>query len=142
MDAIGLRLKIVKANWAEQLKKARAGQIMIWQLGYSASDPDVQTALQTLYGPAAGGQNLARFRNARFDEIYRATGVLPDGPERAALLREALRIVDAYAPHKYTVHRIVNDLTHLWLIGYRRPPFGNQFWQYVDIDPARRPGTR
>ena len=142
MDAVGLRLTIDRGQWPDQLKQARAGQLMVWQLAYSASDPDVQSGLGILYGPDAGGQNLARFRHERFDEIYRATGSMADGPERAALLREALRIVDAYAPHKYTVHRIQNDLTHPWLVGYRRPLFGNQWWTYVDIDAPKRPPVR
>ena len=42
-------------------------------------------------------------------------------------------------PHKYNVHRILTDLTHPWLLGYRRPVFNYQFWQFVDIDTARRP---
>jgi ABC-type transport system substrate-binding protein len=142
MDAVGLKLQIDRGQWPDQLKQARAGQLMIWQLGYSAGSPDVQDGLGILYGPDAGGQNLPRFRNERFDELYRRMGTLPDGPERAALLREALRIVDALAPHKYTVHRIQNDLTQPWLIGYRRPLFGGQWWTYVDIDAAKRPAAR
>ena len=142
MDAIGLRLQILKGQWPEQLKMARAGQLMIWQLAYSASDPDVQSALQILYGPGAGGQNLARFRNERFDEAYRRMQELPDGPQRLALLRELQRIVQALAPHKYNVHRVITDLTQPWLAGYRRPLYGYRFWQYVDIDVARRPLVR
>jgi ABC-type transport system substrate-binding protein len=142
MDAVGLRLSIDRGQWPEQLKAARAGQLMIWQLGYSAASPDGADALQLLYGPAAGGQNLARFRHERLDAIVRGMQELPDGPARMALLREGQKIVDAFAPHKYTVHRIVNDLTQPWLVGYRRPLYGNQFWQYVDVDPARRPPLR
>ncbi|MFG5410338.1 ABC transporter substrate-binding protein [Piscinibacter sakaiensis] len=138
MDAVGLRLQIRAGQWPEQLKAARAGQLMIWQLGYTASTPDVQPGLEILYGPAAGGQNLPRFRHPRYDALYDRMRALPDGPERLALLREAQKIVAAYVPQKYNVHRIVNDLTQPWVIGYRRPLFGNQFWQYVDVDPARR----
>ncbi len=142
MSAVGLRLKFIKGQWPEQLKMARAGQLMIWQLGYTASDPDAQSGLQVLYGPASGSQNLARFRNARFDEIYQRMQALPDGPERLALLREAQKIVTALAPHKYNVHRILTDLTQPWLSGYRRPLYGNCFWQYVDIDTSRQPKPR
>jgi ABC-type transport system substrate-binding protein len=142
MDAVGLRLTMEKGQWPEQLRKARAGQLMIWQLGYSAATPDVQDALGILYGPASGGQNLGRFRNARFDELYDRMQAMPDGPQRLELLREALKIVTAYAPHKYNVHRIVTYLTQPWLHGYRQPLFGNQFWQYVDVDPLQRPRTR
>ena len=139
MDAVGIRLAFEKGQWPEQLKKARAGQLMIWQLGYTADSPDVQGALGILHGPASGGQNLGRFRHARFDEIYETMATLPDGPERLALLRESQRIVTAFMPHKYNVHRIVTELTQPWLEGYRRPLFHSKFWLYVDVDPARRP---
>ena len=138
MDAVGLRLVIETAQWPEQLKKARAGQLMMWQLGGSASAPDVQDALQTLYGPAAGGQNLARFRLPAFDKLYDRMQSLPDGPERLALIHQANKLLLAYAPEKYNVHRVSTDLAQPWLAGYRRPPFGHQFWQYVDIDDTKR----
>jgi len=136
MDALGIRLRIKAAQWPEQLKAARAGQLMVWQLGYSASSPDFQDGLQILYGPAAGGQNLGRFRHARFDELYRRMQSLPDGPERLALLHEAQDIVTAYAPMKFNVHRIANWLVQPRLLGFRAPLYGSQFWQFVDIDPA------
>jgi len=138
MDAINVRVRIRSATFPEQLKAARAGQLMVWQLGYSAAIPDVQDSLELLYGPAAGGQNLPRFHHARFDEIYRRMQALPDGPERLALLDEALKIVTAYMPHKYNVHRILADLYQPWVIGYRHPLYGNQFWQYIDIDNSLR----
>jgi ABC-type transport system substrate-binding protein len=63
---------------------------------------------------------------------------LPDGPERLALFEEAKRILLAYMPYKYHVHRIHTDLAHAWLHGYRRPPYWNTWWHYVDIDTAAR----
>ena len=142
MDAVGLRLVFEKGQWPEQLKKARAGQLMIWQLAYTATSPDSQDGLGLLYGPAAGTQNLPRFKHDRFDEIFLAMQSLPDGPERLALLRESQKIVAAYVPHKYNVHRIITDLTQPWLVGYRRPVFNYQFWQYVDIDDSKRTGRK
>jgi hypothetical protein len=65
--------------------------------------------------------------------------VLPDGPERNALFTQAKMLIDAYAPYKYHVHRIVTDLSQPWLVGYRRPLFWQEFWQYVDIDTAKLP---
>ena len=138
MDALRIRLEIKIALWPEQLKAARAGQLQLWQLGYSANTPDVQPGLELLYGPAAGGQNLPRFKLPRFDDIYEQMQALPDGPERLALLREAQKLSAAYMPQKFLVHRIVTDLSQPWLIGYRRPLFSQQFWQYVDIDPDKK----
>jgi hypothetical protein len=63
---------------------------------------------------------------------------LPDGPERDALFLEGKKIEIAYMPLKDATHRIVTDLTHPWLIGYRRPMFWLDWWEYVDIDTALR----
>ncbi len=139
MDAIGIRLRTKAAQWPEQLKAARAGQLMVWQLGGTNASPDFQDTLQQLYSPAAGGQNLSRFKDPRFDELYRRMQSLPDGPERLAVLREALKIITAYMPQKYNVHRIVTWLTQPRLIGLRAPLYGNQFWQHVDIDDSKLP---
>ena len=139
MDALGLRLTFKHAQWPEQLKAARAGKLMIWQVGSSAGTPDGQDALQRVYGPAAGGQNLARFKLARADEIYEQMAGLPDGPQRLALFAEMNKLVTGYMPYRYNVHRIVTDLMQPWLIGYRRPLFWQDFWQTIDIDNALRP---
>ena len=42
-------------------------------------------------------------------------------------------------PYRYNVHRIVTDLMQPWLLGYRRPPFWQDWWHFVDIDTAQRP---
>lgn len=139
MDKLGVRVKIRLAQWPENLKSARAGKLQIWQLGFNSSTPDAQLGLELLYGPAAGGQNLGRFKLDRYDEIYDRMMVLPDGPEREALLREAQKLLTAYMPQKFRVHRLVNDLAQPWLLGYRRPFFNQMFWQYVDIDAAKLP---
>ena len=45
-------------------------------------------------------------------------------------------LMAAYAPYRMHVHRIVTDLSYAWLVGYRRPPFWIDWWQFVDIDAA------
>ncbi|HXF47305.1 MAG TPA: ABC transporter substrate-binding protein [Burkholderiaceae bacterium] len=132
--AIGIRTEFVPAKWPENLKNARAGKLMIWRVGSSAAAPDGQPALYRSASVHIGGQNLARFRNEQFDRLFQKMSVLPDGPERLALFAEAKKIITAYAPYKHGVHRILTDLAHPWLIGFRRPPYWLHWWQYVDID--------
>ncbi|WP_246312367.1 ABC transporter substrate-binding protein [Pseudaquabacterium terrae] len=138
MDAIGLRMRFVTAQWPENLKAARAGKLMMWQLGSSADKPDGQGALARLYGPEAGSQNLARFNLPAFDRIYERMQQLPDGPERDALFLEAKRLAVAYMPWKNHVHRLEGDLVHPQVLGYRRPVFWNEWWHLVDIDESKR----
>ena len=107
--------------------------------GYSAGSPNSGSVLQLGYSKSAGQQNHSRFKNARFDELYEKQALLPDGPERDAVIRDAVRILVAYMPIKVRVSRIGTDLMQPWLVGYKRHPFAREFWSYVDIDSARLP---
>jgi len=138
LTAIGVRLQLKVAKFPENLKSARSGKFMTWGVGSTAASPDGQEAMQRLYGPATGGQNLSRFNDRHFNENYERMKGMPDGPERAALLREAQRISLAYLPYKAHVHRIYTDLAYPWLIGYRRALFWQDWWQYVDIDDSKK----
>jgi ABC-type transport system substrate-binding protein len=134
LAAVGIRTEFKQAKWPENLRNVRAGKYMVWRVGSSAASPDGQPALDRSASIHKGGQNLARFSNKQFDEIYGRLSVIPDGPERNELFREAKRIVAAYAPYHNGVHRILTDLAWPWLTGFRRPPYWLGWWQYVDID--------
>ncbi|HSQ10624.1 MAG TPA: ABC transporter substrate-binding protein, partial [Burkholderiaceae bacterium] len=134
LSALGIRIDFKSAKWPENLKNARAGKLMVWNLGYSAASPDGQPSLDRGASIHHGGQNLARYSNKKFDSIYDRIRVLPDGPEREELFREAKRLMAVDAPYRFHVHRILTDLAWPWLIGFRRQLYSNTFWQYVDID--------
>jgi ABC-type transport system substrate-binding protein len=135
---IGVRVSFKIQQWNENLKAAEAGKLMMWMVGNASSTPDGQSILSWLYGPQAGNGNLARFKMPEFDALYERALVLPDGPERAALFRQAQRLAVAYMPYKVRTHRIFTDLVHPWMTGYRRPLFWQDWWQMVDVDPALR----
>jgi ABC-type transport system substrate-binding protein len=139
MDALGIKMEFKIGKWPEQLKAARPGKLMMWQLGFSASNPDGGNILQLGTTGQVGQQNLARFRNAQFDKLYEQQSLLPDGPQRDAVITQAVKIMIAYMPYKVRVHRIGTDLMQPWLVGYRRHPIAREFWRYVDIDTSRLP---
>lgn len=139
MDAVNIKIEFKAAKWPEQLKAARAGKLMMWGLGYSASNPDGAGALGLGYGPAKGEGNLARFENAEFDQLYQKQQLMPDGPERLAIMQQTVKIMVAYMPYKFSTHRILTDMMQPWLLGYRRHPTAREFWKYVDIDTAKLP---
>jgi ABC-type transport system substrate-binding protein len=141
LSALGLRVEFRPAKWPENLKSARSGKLMLWSIGLSSAAPDGQPTFDGGASIHFGGQNLARFRNERFDQLYSRMSVMPDSPERLALFDEALKIMLAYQPYKYHVHRIHTDLAQPWLHGYRRPPYWNPWWQYVDIDATAQART-
>lgn len=139
LDAVGIKVLFKIGQWPEQLKSARAGKLQMWSFGLSASSSDSGGVLDRGYSKSFGQGNLARFKNARFDELYLQQNVMPDGPERDAVIREAVRILLAYMPYKFRTHRIGTDLTQPWLLGYRRHPNAREFWKYVDVDTSKLP---
>ncbi|HEY9237887.1 MAG TPA: ABC transporter substrate-binding protein [Burkholderiaceae bacterium] len=138
MKALGLRVQLLTAQWPENLKAARAGKLQMWFLGSISTAPDAGGSFARYDGRQAGGQNLARFKLPAVDVLYDRLQTLPDGPERQATFREIERLAIAYMPYKFTLTRVSLDMAQPQLVGYRRPVFWKDWWQYVDIDPARR----
>ena len=141
MDAVGIRTKFKVAQWPENLKAARAGKLMMWPLGTAAAGLDGIGALARYDSTQIGGQNMARFKLPAMDEIYKKLDSIPDGLERTTLFLEAIKLSVAYMPYKFRLNRIVTDMCYPSLVGYRRPIFWQEWWQWVDIEPAAAPGV-
>jgi ABC-type transport system substrate-binding protein len=139
MTAAGIQIVFKTAKWPENLKAARAGKVMMWGLGNSASSPDGGSFLDFGYGPQKYEGNLAAFQNDDYDKLYRQQVVMADGPERLAIMNKMVKILVAYMPYKFNTHRIRTDMMQPWLIGYRRHPTSRGFWRYVDIDTDKLP---
>jgi len=134
MARIGVRIRFVIAKWPEQLKQARAGKLMIWGYGWSATAPDSDGFVGLGYGPNGGQANLARAKLPGFDALYEQQKVMADGPQRREILQQLAKIMVAYMPYKLHAHRVWTDMTHPWVIGAKRNIFVRDFWKYLDID--------
>ena len=140
MDDIGIKIEFNKAKWPDLLKAANVGKLMMWALGGSATSPDAETWLQSLYGPNEGFKgNRAFFKLKEYDEAYEAAEILPDSPERTKLYQKMAKLMVAYAPWKINIHRISTDLWFPYVEGFRRPLVQSQnWWKYADIDLAKQ----
>ena len=136
MKEIGIRIEIRKAKWPDLLKESNAGKLMMWFLGGSASEPDADTWLQSLYGPNCGFKgNRACFQLKEYDAAFEKAERMPDSPERTRLYQEMARLMVVYAPWKINMHRILTDMWYPYVIGFRRPLVQTEnWWRYVDID--------
>ena len=122
MTAIGLKIEFHVAQWPELVKRSLAGTLMIWNFAWQAQDPDSDLFFSLAYGPNKGSANDARFSLKAYDELYERQRDLADGPERLAAMHEATRLLVAYMPYKFHLHRIQLDLAQPWLIGLSTPP--------------------
>jgi ABC-type transport system substrate-binding protein len=133
MTAVGIKIEFVTQKWPDLLKMARGGTLQMWQLGNRSTSTEGYGFLGLLYGGNAPLSNYARFKQPDYDRLYEASKKLPDGAERAKLMREMSQIVAAYAPWKINAYRYENVILYPWVEGYKLSPFMLHPWMYVDL---------
>jgi ABC-type transport system substrate-binding protein len=131
---IGVRVVFDLATWGDLLKRSRSASLMMWGYAWAAGTPDGGFFLGIAYGPNANGSNDSRFALPAFDRLFERQNVLPDGPEREAVMRTAKNMLVAHMPYKAHVHTVVNDLLQPRVRGFWRHPFMGDTWCYVGVD--------
>jgi ABC-type transport system substrate-binding protein len=81
--------------------------------------------------------NQSRFKMAEYDRLVDQFLRSPDAPEQIAAARGLTAIARTYVPLLPLIFRRENDFVQPWLLGYR-PQVFSAYWQYMDIDLARR----
>lgn len=138
LDGIGIRARFNVAQWPELLKQSLAGKLMMWGFGWQTSQPDSDVFFGFAYSGHIEQTNDARFRLPAYDALYEKSRRLPDGSERLAALREGARLLAAYMPYKFHLHRVQNDLAQPWLSGFARHPFTTRMWDTLALDADAR----
>ena len=136
MDAVQVKINFRVGAWPENIKASRAGKLMMWTTGWSAAIPDGSYFMDLMYGPNKGQSNASRFNLPAFNTLHEAQRVLPDGPERDALIQQGLKIGVAYMPYKASGHDINTWLMHSRVQGYVPHPFMRDFWRHLDVATA------
>ena len=134
LAAVGVRIRFEIATWGDLLKRSRTASLMMWGYTWVANTPDGGFFLGIAYGPNANESNDSRFALPAFDRLFERQNVLPDGPERDAVMRAAKNLLVAHMPYKVRLHTIVNDVVQPWVRGYWRHPFMRDTWTYVGVD--------
>jgi peptide/nickel transport system substrate-binding protein len=137
MKAIGIRLEFYKSKFPDLLKMGKAGQLQVWRIGWINLYAEGDAFMQLLYGPNIGQTNYARFSLPEYDELYRASRRLPDGPERNKIYRRMSEIVAAYNPWWLGFYTIENTLVQPWVRGYKKHAYWEHPWKYLDVDERR-----
>ncbi len=134
LDKIGIRAEFPVNNWADNLKAASQCKLMIWGLGGSAGVPDAFDFFESFYGPNAGQGNLGCYKSPAFDSVYDKARLLPDGPERQALLTTMNRQLEADTAvfTQQWIYRVW--LFQPWVQGFKKHPIIRGGWQYLDIE--------
>jgi ABC-type transport system substrate-binding protein len=139
LDSIGVHLQIHKDRFPELIKLESDCRIMMRTSAWIADYPDGDNFMQLLYGPNAGQSNNACYRSPRYDERYRKSRLLPDGPARDRLYREMTRVMEVDTVWLLLDSRYRNVLLQPYVAGFRKHPVLHAEWLYLDLDPV--PGS-
>jgi peptide/nickel transport system substrate-binding protein len=135
LDSIGIRLQIHKDRFPELIKLENECRLMMRGAAWIADYPDGDNFMQLLYGPNKGQSNNACYQSPEFDERYRKSRLLPDGPERSRLYREMTRLMEVHTVWLLTDSRYRNALLQPQVVGYAKHPVLHTEWLYIDLEP-------
>ena len=133
LRAVGLRVQFEFAPFGELIRRSLAGQIMMWGFIWNTGN-DGDFILGLAYGPNADQSNDARFKLPAYDRLYERQRVLPDGPERMALMQQANRLLLAYVPYIAHYHPVTVELFRPRVNGPFRHPYNSDWYRWVQVD--------
>lgn len=143
---IGLDVQLAATSYNQFRDKVRNGAYQLFFWGWVADYPDPENFLFLLWSEMAeaksGGPNTANFSDPRFDALFAKLKDRENDAERAALIREALAVLETERPWIELFHPEDYALVHGWLEGVKPMGLPVPVWKYYAVDPERRARAR
>ncbi len=143
---LNIQLVIRSTDYNRFQQKMRDGKAQIFSWGWNADYPDPENFLFLLYGPnkkaQLNGENAANYANAEFDRLFEEMKNLPNGPKRAAVIKQMIDIARADGPWLWGFHPKVFVLQHEWLKNTKPADVANNTLKYKRLDPVLREQQR
>ncbi|MCB5197356.1 ABC transporter substrate-binding protein [Deefgea salmonis] len=130
---IGVRAEIKTIEWAELIKRAKAGEHDLLFMGWSGDngDPDNFLTPQFACASVESGLNFARFCQPQLDGLIRSGKTTAKLAERTQHYQAAQKIIRQQALWIPLAHPLTSVITTDKVSGYVVNPFGRQAWANV-----------
>lgn len=127
---IGIRARIVKYEWAEYLKRGKAGESDIGMFGWTGDNGDPDNFLANLLSCAAvGGSNYAQWCDKEYDALIQKAKQTTSVAERTKLYEQAQAVFKREAVWVPMAHAVVVQPMLKTVEGFKLSPFGSvQFY--------------
>jgi dipeptide transport system substrate-binding protein len=127
---VGIKATILKYEWAEYLKRAKAGESDIGMFGWTGDNGDPDNFMATLLSCAAvGGSNYGQWCNKEYDGLINKAKQTANVAERTKLYEQAQVVFKREAPWVPMAHSVVYQPMHLNVEGFKMSPLGTvQFY--------------
>ncbi|MCY0963654.1 ABC transporter substrate-binding protein [Oceanospirillaceae bacterium G-43] len=141
---LGIELNIRSTDYNRFQEKIRTGNAQIFSWGWMADYPDAENFLFLLYGPNGqvatdgAGVNSSNYSNPEYDRLFDRMKLMPDSPERMAVIRKMLDIFQHDAPWGSVWHPHAYVLNNPWVKNTKAHGISQSVLKYIDIDPEMR----
>ena len=138
LGKLGIRLRLVTDEWSQYRAKLQAGVAPMALFGWTGDNGDPDNFLGLLLGCAAarpGGNNVAKWCHAGYDQLVTKARHVLDRGERESLYREAQAIAKREAPWVPLAHSVVFMAARREVSGFRMDPLGRHSFVGVDLRP-------
>jgi dipeptide transport system substrate-binding protein len=131
---IGIKARIQKYEWAEYLKRGKAGESDIGMFGWTGDNGDPDNFLGNLLSCAAvGGSNYGQWCDKEFDALITKAKRTPVLAERSKLYEQAQLVFKREAPWVPLAHSVVHQPMLKNVEGFRMSPFGSNNFYGVSL---------
>lgn len=143
LAAIGIPVRLRQVSFPVQLTETSTrGRVQMVFSGWSADFPDASNFLDTLYHSRSihdtGSENRAFYSSAALDALLDRAHQTRDDAERAAIYREASRIIVDDAPWAFIMSQSTFEAWQPYVRGYRPNPVWSQLYRDIWLDLPRR----
>ncbi|TAN54227.1 MAG: peptide ABC transporter substrate-binding protein [Betaproteobacteria bacterium] len=141
---IGVQLEIRATDYNRFQDKMNKGSHQIYFWGWLADYPDAENFLFMLYGPNAkaltggNGENNSNYQNPEFDRRFEQMKFEDDGPAKAKLIDEMIRILQADAVWSWGYFPTSAAAFHQWVSNGKPTQIIRNHIQYLRVDPQLR----
>lgn len=135
---IGVRINLLTHDWATYRAKLQAGEHSMALFGWTGDTGDPDNFLYVLLGCTAartGGNNVAKWCNAEYDDLVTRAKSTGDRAERERLYRKAQEIFKREAPWVPLAHSVVFMATRKEVQGFVIDPLGRHPFAGVSLKP-------
>jgi dipeptide transport system substrate-binding protein len=131
---IGIKAQIVKYEWAEYLKRGKAGESDIGMFGWNGDNGDPDNFMANLLGCAAvGGSNYGQWCDAEYDGLIKKAKQTTVLAERTKLYEKAQQVFQREAPWVPMAHSVVYQPMLQRVDGFKMSPFGTVQFHGVSL---------
>jgi ABC-type transport system substrate-binding protein len=141
---IGVQLEIRATDYNRFQDKMNKGSHQIYFWGWLADYPDAENFLFLLYGPnskaltGGNGENNSNYQNPEFDRLFERMKFEDDGPAKAKLIDEMIRIVQEDAVWMWGYFPTSAAAFHQWVYNGKPTQIIRNHIQYLRVDPQLR----